>query len=283
MPSLPRKAGTSATVSAVHLKTRRWLKRAGSHDRSPTELQEDPSLRVLRWWMVLTAGLSIAGATAAATLWLLRLANTPELRIEAIRVGLTVGAGTGGAAALLLATRRQWLQERDHIRQHLADHAIQGDAIERRITELYTTAAEHLGSDKAPVRLAGLYALERLAAGHAEHRQTIVNVICAYLRMPYTRPTESAGNESDDGVDSSEAKDDAQRREELEVRLTAQRILASHLYHPGDEAESPTASTNGVEFWADIDVDLTGAVLIDFFFAALPPSVWSFQSGPVLR
>ena len=37
------------------------------------------------------------------------------------------------------------------------------DATERRVTELYTKAADQLGSDKAPVRLAGLYALERLA------------------------------------------------------------------------------------------------------------------------
>ncbi|MDP9866447.1 hypothetical protein J2S55_005713 [Streptosporangium brasiliense] len=38
------------------------------------------------------------------------------------------------------------------------------------------------------MRLAGLYALERLAQDNPGHRQTIVNVICAYLRMPYTPP-----------------------------------------------------------------------------------------------
>jgi len=37
------------------------------------------------------------------------------------------------------------------------------DATERRITELYTKAADQLGSEKAPVRLAGLQALQRLA------------------------------------------------------------------------------------------------------------------------
>jgi hypothetical protein len=44
------------------------------------------------------------------------------------------------------------------------------------------------GSDKAPVRLAGLYALERLAQNNEYQRQTIVNVVCAYLRMPYQPP-----------------------------------------------------------------------------------------------
>ena len=65
------------------------------------------------------------------------------------------------------------------------------DATERHITELYTKAVEQLGSDKAPVRFGGLYALERLAQDNPAHRQAIVNVICAYLRMPFS-PTAPA-------------------------------------------------------------------------------------------
>ncbi|MEU6741925.1 hypothetical protein [Streptosporangium sandarakinum] len=56
------------------------------------------------------------------------------------------------------------------------------------MTELYTKAVEQLGRDKAALRLGGLYALERLAQDSPGHRQIIVNVICAYLRMPYTPP-----------------------------------------------------------------------------------------------
>ena len=66
--------------------------------------------------------------------------------------------------------------------RHRADRR---DATERRITELYTKAFEQLGNDKGAVRLGGLYALERLAQDNPPHRQTIVNVICAYLRMPF--------------------------------------------------------------------------------------------------
>lgn len=62
----------------------------------------------------------------------------------------TVGAGTGGIVALVLARRRQWSTEQ-------ADEHARHDADERRITELYTKAADQLGSDKAAVRLAGLY------------------------------------------------------------------------------------------------------------------------------
>jgi len=53
----------------------------------------------------------------------------------------------------MLALRRQHHQE---IATALTDR----DATERRITGLYTRAAEQLGNDKAPVRLGGLYALE---------------------------------------------------------------------------------------------------------------------------
>ena len=47
-------------------------------------------------------------------------------------------------------------------------------------------AVEQLGSDKAQVRFGGLNALERLAQDNPAHRQAIVNVICSYLRMPFS-------------------------------------------------------------------------------------------------
>ncbi len=189
-------------------------------------------------------------------------AEAAKLRVEVIRTVLTVGAGTGGAMALLLAVRRQWLNERDQMhREQVADHN-RHDAAERRITDLYVKAAEQLGSDKAPVRLAGLYALERLAQDTPEHRQIIVEVICAYLRMPYTVPAEwDASTEpeatQDQAVSATDKKPDTgyDPLEERQVRLAAQRILTRHL-RPDE----------GSKFWPDIDIDLSGAVLIDFNF-----------------
>jgi hypothetical protein len=77
-------------------------------------------------------------------------------------------AGTGGSFTLLLAFRRQRsteiiaaetrkTQERVGAADRAAD-ASERDAEQRRITELYTKAADQLGSEKAPVRLAGLHA-----------------------------------------------------------------------------------------------------------------------------
>ncbi|MEV4811364.1 hypothetical protein [Micromonospora avicenniae] len=87
-----------------------------------------------------------------------------QLRVESIRTGLTIGAAVTGAFALLLAFRRQQLAER-------TQQATEYDAGEKRVTGLYVKAVDQLGSDKAPVRLGGLYALERLAQDNPAHRQ----------------------------------------------------------------------------------------------------------------
>ncbi|MEU8635624.1 pentapeptide repeat-containing protein [Amycolatopsis sp. NPDC048633] len=185
--------------------------------------------RVLRTRTILLwgAGLLVVAGVASALLLTLLGGGRPEdsARLEALKTAANIVVGTGGAAALLLAARRQRSAELDLVQK---DH----DATERRITEIYGKAADQLGSDKAPVRLAGLYSLERLAGGYREHRQTIVNVLCAYLRMPF----------GDD-------------EEELQVRKTAQRILLLHL-RPG-AAEQPNDG-----FWPDVDLDFSGAKLV---------------------
>ncbi|MBW4717404.1 pentapeptide repeat-containing protein [Saccharothrix obliqua] len=195
-------------------------------------------------------------------------------RAEAVRIALTASAGTGGALALLLAVRRQRstevaleLQDVDLEQKRDAATDARHDAAERRITDLYIKAVEQLGSNKAPVRLGGLYALERLAQDYQSHRQTIVDVICAYLRMPH----EASGNlEKGDVPAPVEDADDAAvaalpdravittiRGQEHQVRLTAQRILAAHL--------RPDYDRNGIpvnpKYWPDTDLDLAGATL----------------------
>ncbi|MFY1650159.1 pentapeptide repeat-containing protein [Solwaraspora sp. WMMB762] len=219
----------------------------------------------------MAGALVVAGITWAAV-WALQTTvpagvGTPleaaQLRVETIRTGLSVGAGAGAAAALLLALRRQQVTER-------TQQATEYDAGEKRVTELYVKAAEQLGSDKAPVRLAGLYALERLAQDNPVHRQSIVEVICAYLRMPYTPPTEEQSDRSSAEPDAAEATDTAETpnqptrpdpREERQVRLAAQRILARHLRpKTADRKLSPT-------YWNGVAIDLTEATLLDVDFS----------------
>jgi hypothetical protein len=158
----------------------------------------------------------------------------------------------------MLAVRRQHHQE-------VATSLTDLDATERRITELYTKAVEQLGSDKAPVRLGGLYALERLAQDNPAHRQTIVNVICAYLRMPFSPTTpvsklEPEATEAPEGVAAKTETNTAALsdtwHQERRVRLTAQRILAEHLR---DDRAKDKRSTDppSARFWPNIRLDLS--------------------------
>jgi uncharacterized protein YjbI with pentapeptide repeats len=66
----------------------------------------------------------------------------------------------------------------------------------RTLNERFATAADRLGRDKPPeVRLAGVYAMAGLADDWAENRQTCVDVLCAYLRMPYENEPDRAASE----------------------------------------------------------------------------------------
>jgi hypothetical protein len=165
--------------------------------------------------------------------------------------------------ALLLAVRRQWHQE-------LSATATEHDASERRVTELYTKAVEQLGSDKAAVRLGGLYALERVAQNNLEQRQTVVNVLCAYLRMPFSppgtsprrlgirRPTRPPRPHHNPTPSTATTTSASTAREELEVRQAAQRILTKHLQ------PEPQPTTPVDDFWKNINLDLAGATLMNW-------------------
>jgi hypothetical protein len=143
-----------------------------------------------------------------------------------------------------LTLEHQWLTL-EHQREVAATAA--RDAVEQRSIELYTRAVDQLGNNPAPVRLGGLHALERLAQDDPTQRQTIVNVICTYLRMPYALPDDKPPG--DDALAEAHTRYEW-RRQELQVRLTAQRILAGHL--------RPRAVDT---FWPNIDLDLAEAQL----------------------
>jgi uncharacterized protein YjbI with pentapeptide repeats len=150
-----------------------------------------------------------------------------------------------------------------------------------QITDRYNRAVEQLGHEKAPVRLGALYSLERLAQDNPEYRQTVIDVFCAYLRMPYTPASRSQPSVEQVG-EAAPAADDRERAlqpvpgqdsaaGELQVRQTAQRILAGHLKLPEGpfsvaQAQREQPSPAWI-FWPGITLDLTGAILVDFNFA----------------
>ncbi|RKT69496.1 pentapeptide repeat protein [Saccharothrix variisporea] len=169
-----------------------------------------------------------------------------ENRYRLLTIALTVTGGVGGVTALVIAYRKQRLGEADHARE---------DA--RLFNERYARVAEQLGSDKAAVRLAGVYAMADLADDWATRRQVCIDVFCGYLRLPYRPP---GGDESDE---------DRAAQEERQVRHTAIRLIRDHL-RPG-----------AVVGWNGHDFDFTSAVFDggDFSGAVFDGGTVSFRSA----
>ena len=235
------------------------------------------SNRALVWGAVV---LVVLGAGLAAGLLVAFGDGQHTAQLDAIRTAGTIVLGTGGAAALWLTARRQRTSELS-LNQTLAAHAATvSDAEARRITDLYGKAADQLGSAQAPVRLAGLYALERLAQDNPAQRQTIVDLLCAYLRMSYEPPRREPVRRPvtrPPGVSRPLLGSAARRRasvrlapptprfdtqtgtateaeQEHQVRRTAQAILFRHLLVGTKEEPADT-------FWSGVSLDLTGALL----------------------
>ncbi|QKV73074.1 pentapeptide repeat-containing protein [Amycolatopsis sp. Hca4] len=218
----------------------------------PPSPDHRPRLRIplgLNIVLLLAVAVVAAAGVGAVGWWLL---GRPPIRpaqewttgesFDFVKIVLALVGGAGAVVALVVAYRRQ----------QLGEAAEQREAI-KLFAERFTKAADQLGAEKAAVRLAGMYALEDLARGTPAQRQTVVNVLCAYLRMPYAPPVPAAESGEAAARDVEQAENE-RRQQELQVRLTAQRILGDHLRR-GDRAG---------EFWRDIDLDLTDATLVDF-------------------
>ncbi|MFG1713221.1 pentapeptide repeat-containing protein [Micromonospora sp. NPDC049203] len=108
---------------------------------------------------------------------------------------------------------------------------------DRLFTDRFTKASEQLGHEAAAVRLAGMYALARIADDSERDRETCMKVICAYLRMPFDPAALD--------VDLAERN----------VRITALSLVEERL------------RPSHAHFWRDADVDLSGAALIGAAFS----------------
>lgn len=225
------------------------FRRRATYQRRLRSSTHPPGQRPLAagMWILLTV-LVVVGVTMLIGWLLWRVAGQAlgvagvNARLDAARIALAAGGGAGAGIGLLLAFRRQ--------RHH------EVDATEQRITELYIKAVEHLGAAEAPVRLGALHALVRLGQENVGQRQTIVDVICAYLRMPFPaegpRLSSETTNESEIPVWTPE-----RWRQEREVRITAQRLLCRHL-------QVPRTRSSRTRFWGYINLDLNSATLFDF-------------------
>jgi uncharacterized protein YjbI with pentapeptide repeats len=164
-------------------------------------------------FVVALAGLAALGAVA------LVLLHHPALpRSHVISVHDTVGvaqlvfasvAGAGALVALVVAYRRQRVSEASSAHDRT-----------RVFNERFTAIAAQLGDAQPAVRLAGVHAMAGLADDWAENRQTCVDVLCAYLRLPY----------DPDPGDGAAAVDRSAYWANREVRHTIIRLITAHLH-----------------------------------------------------
>ncbi|ONI77573.1 hypothetical protein BWI15_03440 [Kribbella sp. ALI-6-A] len=198
----------------------------GHRDR---DLARTPPLGPLAWQAAAAVAVALAGAVGLYLLlaWLLGVdprsdpaepaADQQRLLAELVKIALGLAAGVGASVALIIGYRRARVEEAG---SHRDDR--------RLFSSRYQDAADLLGHDKAAVRLAGVYAMSRLADDWNEQRQQCIDVLCAYLRLPYDPASGDGG--------------------EREVRLTVVRLIGAHL--------QPSATRP----WHGHDLDFTGAV-----------------------
>lgn len=181
-------------------------------------------------------------AVLSGLLWLLisdrtsplSSAPTDQTLLEIIRLAFYAMAGIGGVIALTVAYRRQRLSEGEVTRE---------DA--KLFNERFAAAADQLASERAANRLAGVYAMASLADEWTSGRQTCVNVLCAYMRMPYEVPPTRAEREAI-GIEEF--------RPVLEERLVRKTVLSVI-------TERLRAKQVPGRSWHECDFDFTGATI----------------------
>ncbi len=155
--------------------------------------------------------------------------GAPALKdtVSVLQLVFATVAGAGALVALIVAYRRQKVAEADSVHDRT-----------RVFNERFTTIAAQLGDAQPAVRLAGVHAMAGLADDWKQNRQTCVDVLCAYLRLPY---------DPDPGEDAAPAERAAYRANR-EVRHTIIRLIGAHL--------RPGAAVS----WQGLNLDFTGVV-----------------------
>jgi hypothetical protein len=224
---------------------------------SPPSKQLRPTARVGQFaavlWTGLIALLIAAGALFGFT-WLIArklpwhlTEKNPHLA-DIVKLAFVVVAGIGGVVALVVAYRRQRTLERDDAGQREQT---------RLLTERFGSAAQQLGDPAAPVRLAGVYAMAAVADEWEQQRQQCIDVLCGYLRLPYTgdpgpgQPS-TIVNEHTWPAGSGAGREILTyniRAGEREIRQSIVRVITAHL-----QGNAPTS-------WSDKNFDFSGALL----------------------
>nr|WP_084215739.1 pentapeptide repeat-containing protein [Pseudonocardia spinosispora] len=163
---------------------------------------------------------------------------------------------TGGlAGGAILALYGLWINDRRR-RTEEARHEVERARAEldrdKTSDERFAKSVELLGHQADQVRVGALHALAGLARNRPDYTQTVLDVLCSYLRRPFTHPgydmlPEDPDQATPDPDDAWPADEIATADRERQVRRTAQRLIADLL--PSVADDQPTL----------YDLDLTSA------------------------
>ncbi|MFD6275025.1 pentapeptide repeat-containing protein [Streptomyces sp. NPDC060209] len=220
-----------------------------------------PNDRELRLWRVGRAlalsfcvAVLVAGCVFLSLVYLLdfqEIDNTQKLDaktlFDLVKLSFGVVAGAGALVALVVAYRRQRVDEAGAHREATRLH-----------TERFSQAVDKLGSDSPAVRLGGVHSLAGLAddAPDDDLRQTCIDVLCAYLRLPFS-PDPGDLPTPPDGTPPPEEQRDAHQEKRnryralREVRHTILRLIGDHYRIP----------TGTHRTWQGCNLDLTGITI----------------------
>ncbi|RSS15425.1 pentapeptide repeat-containing protein [Streptomyces sp. WAC05458] len=203
--------------------------------------------RELRLWkagwaltVIFTAAILAAGSVFYGLVYLLdfqEIDTTAKLDaktlFDMVKLSFGVVAGAGALVALVVAYRRQRVDEAGAYREATRLH-----------TERFSKAVEQLGADSPAVQLGGVHALASLAddAPDDNLRQTCIDVLCAYLQLPFT---------PDPGDDPAHQLERHRYLALRKVRHTILRLIGDHYRRPRGTHRS----------WQGCDLDFTGVII----------------------
>jgi uncharacterized protein YjbI with pentapeptide repeats len=201
--------------------------------------------------MVVSGGLALS-------LWALGLTgkisqSTAEV-LDLVKLGFALVAGVAGTVGLVLAYQRHLLAvaaaDREQAKETREDTKL--------FNERFEKAATLLAADAYATKLAGVYAMAKLADDWVADRQVCINVLCAYLRRRHV--VEPDGE--------AETQDALDWHDDQEIRRTIVAVIGKRLR---DEKSS----------WQGLNFDFTGAHFsgtVDFRNAIFSGGTVNFRS-----
>ncbi|MEU1216627.1 pentapeptide repeat-containing protein [Streptomyces sp. NPDC005790] len=261
-------------------------------NRGPRTAADRRELRLWRVGWALTAIFTAAILAAGSIFYsLIALLDFQEIDTTAkldaktlfdiVKLSFGVVAGAGALVALVVAYRRQRVDEAGAHREATRLH-----------TERFSQAVDKLGSDSPAVRLGGVHSLAGLADDAPEDslRQTCIDVLCAYLRLPFSPAPGDLPDPLPDGTSPSEERRDAHQDKKdrhhafREVRHTILRLIGDHYRIPeGTRRSWQGCNLDLTRVTIDGNMDFTGAAFsagsVDFTGATVSGSTLSFNGA----